>query len=126
MYEQDYIMRIIKDMIRVFLKLFFNIETETPTEQLLKDAMDRRELYTLWDMADNGQIDDAENRLFELSEDEDNSRLEIALLFYSHLNEKSDEFLEEHNFSREEIASGLRDIASEYGVAELADRFLSD
>ena len=31
MYEQDYIMRLIKEMVRAVLKLLFHIDTETPT-----------------------------------------------------------------------------------------------
>ena len=32
----------------------------------------------------------------------------MALIFYSHLNEKSNDFLEAHDFSREEIKAGWR------------------
>ena len=43
---------------------------------------------------------EAENRLYDLISDMDMGSLEIALLFYSYLNDKADEFLEENNFCR--------------------------
>lgn len=39
-------------------------------------------------------------------------------------NKKSDEFLEKHNFTREEIKTGLMDITDRYGVSDLAETFL--
>ena len=75
-------------------------------------------------MIDDGRIDEAENKIYEITEDSDKRNLEIAILFYSYLNDKSDDFLEEHNFSREEIKSGLKEIASRYGIDSLADVML--
>ena len=42
MYEQDYIMRLIKEMVRAILKLLFNIDTESPSSELLKDAEEKQ------------------------------------------------------------------------------------
>ena len=39
-------------------------------------------------------------------------------------NNKSDEYLEEHDFSRDEVKSGLIYISKRYGVDGLADLFL--
>lgn len=75
-------------------------------------------------MIDDGRIDEAENKIYEITEDSDKRNLEIAILFYSYLNDKSDDFLEEHNFSREEIKSGLKEFASRYGIDSLADVML--
>ncbi len=46
------------------------------------------------------------------------------MLFYSYLNNKSDEYLEEHDFSRDEVKSGLKDITKRYGVDGFVDAFL--
>lgn len=47
----------------------------------------------------------------------------MALLFYSYLNDKSDEFLEAHNYGRDEIKAGLKDITVRYGVDGLQKCF---
>ena len=36
-FEQDYVMRLIKEMIRTILKLLLNIDTESPTVELLEN-----------------------------------------------------------------------------------------
>jgi len=51
------------------------------------------------------------------------SSLKTALLFYAHLNEKSDSFLETHNFSRNEVKQGLKDILSKFGLGSISDLF---
>ena len=124
MYEQDYIMRLIKEMVRSILKLLFNIDTESPSSELLEDAEEKQTLESLLDMIDEGRINEAENSLYDSIENWDKSGLEIALLFYSYLNDKTDEFLEEHDFNRDEVKQGLEDITSRYGVSGFAEMIL--
>jgi len=50
----------------------------------------------------------------------------MALLFYSYLNDKPDEFLKEHNFSRDEIKLGLRDVTARYGIGTFAEMFFEE
>lgn len=124
MFEQDYVMRIIKEMVRAILKLLFNIDTDSPSTELLEDEKEQQKLDALLDMVDAGSINEAENIIYEITENGDKVNYEIALLFYSYLNDKSDDFLEEHNFSRDEIKSGLKDISSRYGVGSFTEMFL--
>ena len=125
MFEQDYIMRLIKEMIRTILKLLFNIDKETPTTELLKNEEKKAALETLLNMVDDGDINEAENKIFEIVEAGKRESLELVLLFYSYLNDKSDEFLAENNFSRKEIQDDLKCILSKYGLDSMAETFLS-
>lgn len=124
MFEQDYIMRLIKEMVRALLKLIFNVDTETPAEEMLEDENQQEDFNDLIDMVDRGLINEAENRVYEMTESGEKADLEVALLFYSYLNDKSEEFLLENNFSREEIKLGLKDLLARYGVAGFAETFL--
>ena len=124
MFEQDYIMRLIKDMVRAILKLVFNIDTDSPSAELLEDTEEKQTLDELLDMADDGFINEAENKLYVITEEGKKTDLEIALLFYSYLNDKSDEFLEAHDYSRDEIKTGLKDITVRYGIDGFAEMFL--
>ena len=121
MFEQDYVMRLIKEMVRAILKLLFNIDTDSPSAELLEDAKEQQTLDELLDMVDNGFI---KNKIYEITEEGKKTDLEMALLFYSYLNDKSDEFLEAHNYSRDEIKAGLKDITVRYGVDDFAEMFL--
>jgi hypothetical protein len=123
-FEQDYIMRLIKEMVRAILKLVFNIDTDSPTSELLEDSEKKATLDKLLDMVDDGKVNEAENEIFEMTENLNQNNLEVALLFYSYLNDKSDEFLEENNFSRDEVKEGLETIVSRYGLNSIASVFL--
>ena len=55
MFEQDYVMRLIKEMVRAILKLLFNIDTESPTIELLENKEEKETLENLIDMVDAGK-----------------------------------------------------------------------
>ena len=126
MFEQDYIMRLIKEMVRAVLKLLFHIDTASPTVELLENKEEKETLENLLDMIDDGKINEAENRLYDLTSDTDTNSLEIALLFYSYLNDKTDDFLIENDFSRDEIKLGLENVADRFGISDIAKIFLTD
>lgn len=125
LFEQDYIMRLIKEMIRAILKALFDIDTVSPTTELLEQAEEQSVLESLLDMIDEGKINDAENRLSDIPATGDREKLKAALLFYSYLNDKDDKFLEEHDFSREEIKLGISRAVSGHGLEGIAELFLS-
>lgn len=123
MFEQDYVMRLIKEMVRAVLKLLFNIDTESPTAELLESKEEKETLDELLDMVDDGKINEAENRLYDVMEDKDGNGLKMALLFYSYLNDKTDEFLKANGFSREEIRLGLENVTDCYGLSSISEIF---
>ena len=123
MFEQDYVMRLIKEMVRAILKLLFNIDTESPTVELLENKEEQETLENLLDMVDAGEINEAENRLYDLTSNTDVKSLEIALLFYSYLNDKTDHFLEVNDFSRDEIKLGLENVADSFGISSIAKMY---
>ena len=124
MVEQDYIIRMIKEMVRVILKLLFNIDLDSPTTELFKNEQKQSLLNDLLNRIDEGDINNAENELFSIIENREKEDLEIAILFYSYLNDMDDDFLLEHDFSREEVKSGLQAILSKYGFKGITDIFL--
>ena len=125
MFEQDYIMRLIKEMVRTILKLIFDIDTDSPSAELLENKEERELLESLLDMVDNGNASRAEERLQELIGD-NSSSLMLELLFYSYLNDKPDEFLEESGLSREKIKIGLDQAMDRYDLGGIAAVLLSD
>lgn len=126
MFEQDYIMRLIKERVRAILKLLFHIDTEAPVTELLKSSEQQETLEALLRMIDDGRINEAENRLSDLIDETDKENLKTALLFYFALNEKTDEFLLENNFSRDEIRLGIESVTEKFGVRGLAESFLEN
>ncbi|MDD6796498.1 MAG: DUF6483 family protein [Clostridiaceae bacterium] len=119
MIEQDYIMRQIKEIVKMALKLFANKDTEMPSVEILQDEASQNVLDRLKRLIDEGRINEAENELFKIVGSKEYSYLKISMLFYSYLNEKDDEFLENNNFSREEVQKGLKDVMSKIGLKDL-------
>ncbi|NBI05562.1 DUF6483 family protein [Senegalia massiliensis] len=118
MFEQDYVMRIIRNIIRFLAKVLLNKDTVTY-------EITNNEHYTHTDyihkqlllLIGKGQINEAENLLFENLDVRNKDHILLALDFYDRLNNLSDEFLEENDFSREEIELGLKEIAQEFGIS---------
>lgn len=126
MFEQDYIIRLVKEMVRAILKLLFNMDVQEATEGLAENKEQEELLENLLDMIDSGNINEAENHLDDFINKDDVNTLKIALLFYSYLNDKTDDFLEESDFSREEIVLGMENVADSFGLSSIARTFLTD
>lgn len=126
MFEQDYVMRQLKEMIRAIFKMLFGIDEKSLTAELLESQEDAELLESLLELIDDGIIRDAESLLLYGSIDGSMGSLKTALLFYSYLNDKTDEFLEENGFSREDIKSGIIKLMDRYNLSDLARVILLD
>lgn len=124
MVEQDYIMRIIHEMVRTLLKLLFHIDDVKEQEMEFEDEGTQDTYKRLQKLADSGGINDAENLLYEVLESKELEHLKLALVFYDYLNTKSSDYLEECGYSREEIAEGMKQAVKLYGYDGLADTLL--
>lgn len=124
-YEQDYVMRLIKQMMQALAKIIFKkTDEEEINEAILITGPEGRKEIDLFHMADNGQINEAENLLYEHLDTSDMSQLRNAFAFYEHINEYQNDFLEEHNYSREEVLEGIKNISEEFGVLGVVDALL--
>lgn len=120
MIHEDYLVRQIQMMVVFVAKMIFKKDTinYTVIEDQNGNITQDGELYLdLMRRIKRGEINEAENILFEaVKKNPNNALLEIALDFYSTLGEMSDEFLIENNFSREEVCQGLCDILKIYNI----------
>ena len=118
-YEKDYIMRMIYGITQMLAVILFGRKLDTK-ELILAfgDEFQGNNDYLL-EMVDRGEINTAENKLFEIidSSGMDQDALgSLILLFYDHVNSKDDDFLAKAGFSREEILTGLKDAMSRIGM----------
>ncbi len=117
-FQDDYVMRTISDLVQALARLVLkknNIDYELPEDEDKDTEMDRR-YRRIKTLVDDGDVNGAENMLFEEVDPEDMRYLEVALTFYMYLNELSDEELIGCNYSREEIVEGINNICAEFGV----------
>ena len=112
-YEKDYIMRLIHGIALVLARLLLGRQMENEGEiATILGKQEKEQNDLLLRMVDEGKINRAEERLFDLLENaswDDRHKAAVAICFYSHVNDKDDEFLEKADFTREEIMEGLED-----------------
>ena len=126
MLQDDFILRQIREMVHAVMKMLFQVSASELTPVVIEDSTARTTLENLIALTDEGKIDEAENQLYEMTCDGDRQNLEIGLLFYYNLNGKDDDFLEVHNFSREEIMTGIQDLADRYQLSGIAEAFRTE
>lgn len=120
--EKDYILRMIKDLTKSIAHLILGkseIEYEPPKESEYSRV---DTLYVkLIELVNMGQINEAEDLLFDEINPSDMRQFEMAMSFYLYLNDFGDDYLEKNNYSRDEITEGIRSICKEYGVSSMVD-----
>lgn len=120
--EKDYIMRIIKEMVRVLFSLMLGKKyVAVEIERDNGYEVSGRKLAELLEMIDCGEINKAENLLLESLDYSDKNSIAAAAMFYQYLSEKGEEFLIEHDFSREEVLDGISRLMRQAGYADVID-----
>lgn len=118
--EKDYVMRMIKEMARVIFSLAFDkTYVSVEMEKANKYRVSGKALNDLWEMIDAGQINEAENLLLENIDYADKEEMMGAALFYLYLSEKEDSFLEAHQYSKEEVLFGFKQLFERSGYQEI-------
>ena len=124
MVEQDYITRMISGNIRTILKLVFHMDGSQEDNIELENEETAQKYIRLTDLVNVGKINEAENILLEDLDYRDIKEFEMALKFYSYLNDIDQDFLEECNYAKKEIVQGIKDISKMYGYGGLTASFL--
>ena len=123
MYQQDYIMRMVTNLVRFLSKIIFNKEIPVYEISQKEEYSQSDDLHkNLLALLSEGKLNEAEDMLFEDFNPRVNRDLKLALDFYNRLNNLDDDYLEENNFSREEIGDGLRDMAKIAGISTIEIR----
>lgn len=118
MYEDDWLMSQIKLLAASIAKIVFRKETvlyEIGDEENLTET-DELYLY-LRELLDSGEINEAEDALFDALNPGDQDMLLLAVDFYQRLNKLTDDELLLRRFTRSEIYDGLKEAQKIYGVA---------
>ena len=118
--EKDYIMRMIKEMVRVLFSLMFGKKyVSVELEKENKYEVSGKNLKDFLDMIDSGEINEAENILLDSIDYTDRNEVMAAALFYQDLSEKDREFLKNNNYTKEEVLSGFKQLLMQSGYTDL-------
>ena len=118
--EKDYIMRMIKEMVRVLFSLMFGKKyVSVELEKENKYEVSGKNLKNFLNMIDLGQINEAENILLDSIDYTNNNEVIEVALFYQYLSEKDNKFLENNNYTKEEVLSGFKQLLMKSGYRDL-------
>ena len=118
--EKDYIMRMIKEMVRVLFSLAFGKEyVSVELEKENKYEVSGKNLKIFLNMIDLGQINEAENILLDSIDYTNKNEVMAVALFYQYLSEKDNQFLENNNYTKEEVLSGFKQLLMKSGYSDL-------
>ena len=114
MVTEDWLMRQVEAMARSIATLVFHKQSTdyVPSGDERADGLHGELMRRL----EAGDLDGAEDLLFEAAEEGGLGCLEAGVDFYARLNELTDAQLEQAGFEREEIQEGLEDLSRQYGV----------
>ena len=118
--EKDYIMRMIKEMVRILFSLIYGKKyVSVELEKENKYEVSGKNLKSFLDMIDSGQINEAENILLDNIDYANNDEVMAAALFYQYLSEKDSEFLINNIYTKEEVLSGFKQLLVQSGYNNL-------
>ena len=118
--EKDYIMRMIKEMVRVLFSLAFGKKyVSVELEKENKYEVSGKNLKIFLNMIDLGQINEAENILLDSIDYTNKNELMTVALFFQYLSEKDNKFLENNNYTKEEVLSGFKQLLMKSGYSDL-------
>ena len=125
--EEDYIMRIIKEMVRVLFSLMLGKQYKSvELQEENKYEVSGKALEEFKKMIDEGFINEAENILLESIDYTQKREVLAAILFYQYISEKDIDFLEAHNYSKEEALDGIRRLAEKQGYGQISSMFIKE
>ena len=117
MFQEDWVMRQVESIVNFLTMAVLN--KKTPAFELSEtfETSTADELHAnLLKLIQENRINEAENLLFDKLDSNDQRYLEVAVDFYSKLNLLDDDTLHRCEFSREEIADGLKEVAGRFGI----------
>lgn len=117
MFEQDYILREIHQMIAAIMKFVFGMDVGSSASWAIDNLEKREKSDALLRMIDNGEICEAIEELYHCTEKNKDDLL-ISFNFFSHLCGKSEDFYEEYNLCFEDVEKEMKVFFERYGLTE--------
>jgi DNA polymerase III gamma/tau subunit len=124
MFEQDYIMRQIKEITAVMAKVLFGAKTDQSFYML--QEVERQKAFALVEKMRNGEVKEAVDEVNRLADEQSKENLMIGLEFYSNLSDMDDKFFEEKGYSFVNAKEDFRRFAEKFGMQQMTNLYFGD
>ena len=124
MFEEDYILRQIKECVAAAMKLVFDIDKPTRASLIIKSEDKQKKLNSLLKLSDEGRIREAVEELHRAAKERSFDDLLMGMDFYTHLCELDDDKLSAEELKYSDIKADMSAFFHDFGLSELADLIL--
>ena len=124
MFEQDYIMRQIKEMTAVCARVFFGKKTYE-SFPMLQEA-ERQKVHALITQVKNGEPKEAVLELDKLTDNNTKENLIIGLEFLSQLSDLDDDFFSDNNYSLVMAREDFKHFAKKFGMEQMTELYFGN
>ena len=124
MFEQDYIMRQIKEITAVIAKVMFGAKVDQSFYML--QEVERQKAYTLIEKLRNGEIKEAVDEMDRLTDNNTKENLMIGLEFYTQLSNMDDDFFTANGYTTVMARKDFRRFTKKFGVEDMTDLYFGD
>ena len=123
MFEQDYIMRQIKEMTAVIARVFFGKKTY---ESFPMQEAERQKAFALIEQIQNGEPKKAVEELDRLTDNNTMENLIIGLEFFSQLSDMSEHILLKDGYSLVNARRDFTKFAKKFGMEQMTDLYFGE
>jgi hypothetical protein len=121
MYEEDFIMRQIREITAVIAKVLFGKKADSMT--LMLHQRERQKVEFLADKVKDGEIQDAVDELNRLADNNTKENLMVGLEFYNQLCELDEDFFIENGYSLVKAREDFESFAEKFGLEQMTELY---
>ncbi|MBP0968411.1 MAG: hypothetical protein J5722_12310 [Oscillospiraceae bacterium] len=121
MYQEDYIIKQIRQLSRMIAQYVFRIDTQSHDELHISNPEKAAKTSELLRKVDSGNIREAEAELDRMTESRTLDDMLAGIAFYTRIGEKNESFLDDHAYNDVDLKIGLRRFAERFGSKHLAE-----
>lgn len=121
MYEEDFIMRQIREITAVIAKVVFGKKADSMT--LMLHQRERQKVEYLADKVKDGEIQDAVEELDRLADNNTKENLMIGLEFYAQLSDMDEEYFINSGYSFGQVRDDFERFTKKFGMEQMTELY---
>ena len=124
MFEQDWIMRQIREISKMIAHVMLNAEVQSTVAELPQEERDLAD--DLINKMKSGKVQEAVNEVNSLADSNTRSNLMIGLEFYTSLSDMEEDFLEANGYSLVKTRRDFKIFAEKFGMKQMTDLYFGN
>ena len=121
MFEQDYIMRQIKEMTAIMAKIMFGVNDRKSFYML--QEIERQKVHALVTQVKNGEPKEAVLELDRLTDNNTKENMMIGLEFYAQLSDMDEEYFINSGYSFGNMRDDFEHFAKKFGMEQMTELY---